>query len=192
MPFSGSSSPEMLQPKHQLHQQQQSCLDIDAEMETYVVAGAAHANAQQQTQAPESPTPLTRPQKREARRKRNEDLTGRWEPHWLRKAIMTKNQTAALELLQLPDPPGLNTVDPQGYSMLMLAIVCDLPDVGLAILHRPDFQQLQAQNKFNSWTALDYAAYRGQMELCDVLLGRAEVEDFLRQRLRARGVQAEV
>lgn len=109
----------------------------------------------------------------------------------LYRAITERDESRALELLQLPQVPGLNTLGPHtGRSLLLLASHFGLIEVALALLRRPDFTQVSARHHCG-WTALDYAAYYGQYELCEALLSRTEVAGWSRssaaQQARSRG-----
>mmetsp|Transcript_79554 Transcript_79554/g.140407 ORF Transcript_79554/g.140407 Transcript_79554/m.140407 type:complete len:610 (+) Transcript_79554:130-1959(+) len=110
----------------------------------------------------------------------------------LQRAIRKKESKKALELLKLPEVPGLNDIYQQvqawcwggkGCSMLTLAIRCGLEDVALAVLGRPDFQQLNYVEDCG-WTCLHCAAFgfRGisgwwfgiSPKLCEAILARSD------------------
>ncbi|CAE8586867.1 unnamed protein product [Polarella glacialis] len=101
---------------------------------------------------------------------------------WL--AIRYKKEREALELLKLPQVPGLNDLE-HGASMLQLAIVYDLPEVALEQLRRPDFLQVNAKHSSSGLTCLHRAASRGQLQVCRAILAR---DDFSQAQARSTGI----
>ncbi|CAE8719362.1 unnamed protein product [Polarella glacialis] len=89
-------------------------------------------------------------------------------------AIRGNKGCEALELLKLPQVPGLN--DPKGScSMLCWAIASDLQEVAVELLRRPDFLQVNEKHIDSGLTCLHRAALKGQLQVCKAILAR---DDF--------------
>ncbi|CAE8733235.1 unnamed protein product [Polarella glacialis] len=94
-------------------------------------------------------------------------------PDALRKAILNKKEREALELLKLPQVPGLNNLGVNGWSWLHFAICYGLPAVALELLRRPDFGQVNVIDRFGL-TCLHWAAEAGQLHVCKAILARGD------------------
>lgn len=106
-----------------------------------------------------------------------EEVTFDPHPGALPEAIAMGSETVALRLLELPELPGLNTVDGEGLTVLHQAIAFQLPDVALAIIARPDFLGVNAKDDYG-WTALHMAAHHCHLVVCQALASRADFSEL--------------
>ncbi|CAE8586868.1 unnamed protein product [Polarella glacialis] len=98
-------------------------------------------------------------------------------PGALWKAITGKKEREALELLKLPQVPGLNDIDLKlGFSMLQWAIAANLQEVALELLRRPEFLQVNKKD-YCGLTCLHQAAFGGQLQVCKAILARADFSE---------------
>lgn len=104
------------------------------------------------------------------------------------KCIMSGRHEEAVALLRQQHIPGLNNVNQDNWTLLHYALVhCQKPDVALSLLRRADFTQINAKHSYDGATALHYAAYYGDVEVCKALLARPDFTEVKAQLRRDVG-----
>eukprot|EP00747_Dinoflagellata_sp_TGD_P171831 gnl/TRDRNA2_/TRDRNA2_206802_c0_seq1.p1 gnl/TRDRNA2_/TRDRNA2_206802_c0~~gnl/TRDRNA2_/TRDRNA2_206802_c0_seq1.p1 ORF type:complete len:233 (-),score=21.89 gnl/TRDRNA2_/TRDRNA2_206802_c0_seq1:17-715(-) len=86
-------------------------------------------------------------------------------------SVAGKRWDECLIILSHTEVSGLNAKDTLGLTALHRAAFEGRADVCIALLRRPDFEEVNAKGGLDGWTALHYAAYAGQARICSVLLG---------------------
>lgn len=77
----------------------------------------------------------------------------------------------AMDLLKLPEIPGLNVLDSYKQSLLHDAINMNLPEVAVELLRRPGFGQVNAKD-YAGRTCLHLAARYGYLNVCQCIVSR--------------------
>lgn len=95
----------------------------------------------------------------------------------LLKSIQNRDVEGSVALLSAPKVLGLNDLDRANCSVLHWAISCNLPEVALEVLKRPDFRQINAKALEFGTTALHWAADSGYAEICSATLSRVDFSE---------------
>lgn len=95
----------------------------------------------------------------------------------LRKAIQQGDTEAALAILQHRCPPGLNVLRGE-KTLLHMAITWNLPEVCIALLKLPQFQHVNKKRASSGITALHWAAFYGQVDVCQAILARPDFAEL--------------
>lgn len=85
------------------------------------------------------------------------------------RALKSRNEERALQLLSLEDLPGINEVDLNGWTVLHIAASAGLAEVCQIILERPDFTLANSED-ISGLTALHCASCSGRLSTVLVLL----------------------
>ena len=80
--------------------------------------------------------------------------------------------------VQLICNPGVNDLFHTGQSALQVAIVQHMPEVALAVLDHPEFEQVNARD-FTGATALHAAVATGSKVVCQAIIGRQDFREIL-------------